>query len=384
MILTDSLVGGYGIVVSSSGAPWISDQITISGNEISNTAGSGIYLKLTGSSTITSNVVLMTCKSQDDADLNVAGIAANDGAHVIVGNVIRTSAKAGISFGSLGEASTGTIVASNYCTNCLNGIVIRGNATGFVIRGNTLVGCTNAGVFGWGDSTYDSGAISDNYITNSGNYGVILNGVTLRCAVTGNIVTNSGLSGVTMYGSLPSSPTSLHNLVAQNIVMDSGSNAQVVGTTSFGIDARGLAYSIVSNNLCGNSIGGSYQDYGIAEGQVGTYAQLGNAVTDNNVSNNATRALDVGALTLHKGNRVSAAITTPASQLNGVVELTGTTPVNIPNPEAQVGDAIVIARQMAIGALGHISATVVPGTPNSIQLVSTASETSWVYWEVVH
>lgn len=386
MCLTDSDVGGYGILVSSSTSDtYLSDRISIVDNEISNTAGSGIYLKLTGSASIVGNTCYNTCISQSDVSLNVGGIAIDDGMVTITGNVIRTSGKAGISFGqgSLPSWSTGFAVSSNVCVGCYNGIQIRG-ARGFSIHGNTINTCTYGGIVG---GIVDSGVIADNYITGCGQYGIIMqtDSVTtmVRTAITGNVVTSAGYSGITLYGTLPTSPLNFDNTVTGNVVMDCGTHASGI-TASFGIDARGLARSVISNNRVGNSTS-TYQDYGIGEGGISGYPQLGNSVTNNSVAGNVTTALYVGSATFHKENWQTAVLTTPTtSQMNGVVNLTGTTPVSISNPEAQLGDSILVSRVSVSGTLGHISATVVSGTPNAIQIVSTGSETSAVYWEIVH
>jgi parallel beta-helix repeat protein len=95
---------GYGVVFylenlhgfPASSAPKLQGE-TIVGNQITNTAGTGIYLASVGSATISGNTLTHTTLRMDDTTLPAAGIALNGSDNVMVKqNVIQNDGRGGI------------------------------------------------------------------------------------------------------------------------------------------------------------------------------------------------------------------------------------------------------------------------------------------------
>jgi parallel beta-helix repeat protein len=103
---------GYGVLFylenlhgfAPSSAPKLQGE-TITGNQISNTAGSGIYLASVTGVTISTNLITHSTIQMDDTSLPAAGIALNGVDNVTVANnVIQKDGKGGICLATVHQA----------------------------------------------------------------------------------------------------------------------------------------------------------------------------------------------------------------------------------------------------------------------------------------
>lgn len=133
---------GYGILVSSTSRPC--RFVDVVANEVRDTDGSGIYLRGALNCVVSGNTIEGAAQGQDDARLNVAGIAVTSGPNRIVHNTVLKCRRAGISF-----SGRRTVVASNLIANIGGtGILVRGPCDNSRIVDN-IVARTRSGIRNW-------------------------------------------------------------------------------------------------------------------------------------------------------------------------------------------------------------------------------------------
>ena len=159
---------GYGVVFyldnlhgyPANTAPRLQDE-TIIGNQITNTAGSGIYLASVNGATISANLVTHTSIRMDDTTLPAAGIALNGADNVTVtNNIIQNDGRGGICLtttkndvikgneidGShewgvhLRVADVSTTIANNTIHTAPVGILTHHDSVNSLIQNNVLIG----------------------------------------------------------------------------------------------------------------------------------------------------------------------------------------------------------------------------------------------------
>jgi parallel beta-helix repeat protein len=133
---------------------------TIMNNQITNTAGSGIYLASVGSGTISGNTLTHTTLRMDDTTLPAAGIALNGADNVVVKqNVIQSDGKGGICVATgkydviegneidgspkwgvhLRVAAVGTTVMNNTINTAPVGVLSHSDSVNSRIQNNLLI-----------------------------------------------------------------------------------------------------------------------------------------------------------------------------------------------------------------------------------------------------
>jgi parallel beta-helix repeat protein len=134
---------GYGVVFylenmhgyPSTSAPKLQDE-TITGNQITNTAGSGIYLASVTGATVSGNTVTHSSQRMDDTTLPAAGIALNGSDNVTVSNnVIQNDGRGGICL----TTTKNDVIKGNQISNSTEwGIHLRIADAGTTIQNNTI------------------------------------------------------------------------------------------------------------------------------------------------------------------------------------------------------------------------------------------------------
>jgi Right handed beta helix region len=358
---TNNANGGYGIMIYKGKNGKEAGANVVTGNIVSNTQGTGIYLQSQPASSVCGNYIENSCQVQDDTSLLVAGIACNEGPCVIDGNVVVNSRKVGIAvqgeqFSVNGNTCTSTAEAGIEFRGCKRATVI-GNA----LRDNCGGICTYDYRAGTQVAPTKDVTIGSNQIhsTHSQKAGLGLANISTSTAV-GNEICEAGGPGVMMMFAARCS-------VGHNIIRDCGNE---------GI----LLYDAVYINVHGNHSTNkdtSSQKYGISEQASGPGAcdhnnLVGNVCLDNVVA----PILKVGSNSYQAGNRFSG-----GSLLVRVKLSAGTTGV-ITNPEIQTHDLVTIQRITPGNAPGELSYVAGAGTL-SINSSNPADDGS-VFYQVIH
>ena len=212
---TTATKDGYGIVLYSK-APGRVHHNVVRGNSVRRTGGTGIYLQSAHQSVVADNEVDEVATAQGDATLLVGGIASAGGEDVtIVGNRVRRSGKAGITF-----SGARTAVRDNTVEDVPGaGIILRGKSDDSTIERNRIDDAA-AGIRTWDDPqpTPVSGlTIVDNTVATITDrttgqvvpYGIALQGV-FDSTVAHNTLINAGTVLVR--------PTTGNNVVTANHV----------------------------------------------------------------------------------------------------------------------------------------------------------------------
>lgn len=319
-------------------------RMRVLGNEVSNSAGSGIYVQGVPNSTIVGNDCFDNGLRQDPTSLPVAGIATNLTSSVSInGNIISGGNQAGI--------SVATAVRQNVAGNVINnpktfGVHVRGASSGSAVTGNTILGVTYRPT-----GIQTPGAAVSN-LTIAGN--------TIEHVVDG--VNHTGDNNVAVIGNTISDATS-HATIAT-----SGARATIVGniadTTVGGFDYRG-SDGLIACNTAYNSTGFAYSISGASS-----------TVSDNRIVGAGTLDLSGATNPTRRNNRLNTGVE------RGLVNLAGGT-VNVASNEIQAGDTIRVTRTTPGGAPGFLS-WVVTGAGALTINSSNGADNGQVLWEVVH
>ncbi len=164
------------------------------------------------------------------------------------------------------------------------------------------------------------------------------------------------------------------DVVKGNIVQDSG---QAASGGYPGIQISTTHTLVTGNHSFSSCSGTGGQSYGIVESAPGNY----NDITGNNVYNNQGIAT-VGAATTRALNRLSQDLSRGQAMLGANGEPPGQ--ATVMTAEVQSSDNILLTRVLGSGTLGHLSVgTVINGTSFAI-ISSDPSDTSTVFWMIVH
>jgi|GEM_PF-6008688 len=331
---------GYGIVFYSNPATTYN---TVSGNHVSNTAGSGIYMQSSPYSAVVGNVLERVCLSQDDSRLVVGGIASNAGPMTITGNLTRNSGKSGIVVEANDHAVSGNVIEE--CAE--TGIQLNGICTNVTVSGNVVKSAKH------GIRTFGADPIT-------------------RVSITGNTVDTCRLDGMILLtaNDCVISGNDVSNAVNHLIIIQAGSRNVIDGnrcsstTSDAGIDVR-TDDTLVMNNIVSNCFRGISEQ--------GSY----NAIVNNNVVGNANEAiLSRGTSVARSGNRLTL------SALTGMATLAAGTTTVI-TTEVQAGDRVRIQR-ITLGSLPGVLA--VSAVINGSFTVSSSSgiDDGTFQWEILH
>lgn len=234
----------------------------------------------------------------------------------------------------------------------VGGIVLNGLfSSQNTITGNTI---SSSGKDGIVSSSNTTTTISGNTISASGQHGIHLRGLNQSISVVGNNISASTNRGI------------FDDLAAKTYITISGNSVYSSGST--GIEINGMTKSVISGNVsANNSLKGIVSN--------GNY----NSITDNVLFDNTDGAFS-GSLAngnMFRNNK----FTNGASQ--GVATLVGGA-VTVSTAEIKSTDIVLITRSAIGGTLGQLTVRgIVSGTSFLIDS-SSGSETSSVYWQIVH
>jgi parallel beta-helix repeat protein len=239
----------------------------------------------------------------------------------------------------------------NDTTLPVGGIVING---GFSSQ-NTVVGNTvsSSGKDGIVSSANLTTTISGNTVTASAQHGIHLRGANQSITVTGNTVSGNTERGI------------YDDATAKTYITISGNTFN--SNTESGIDINGMTQSVVSNN-----VSSSNNLFGVLNG--GDF----NSITNNVLFGNTSGAFSgVGTGNMLRGNKFSN------GECQGVATLVAGT-VTVGTVEIRSTDIVLTTRSSLGGTLGNLTVrSIVSGTSFVIDS-SSATDTSSVYWEIVH
>ncbi len=332
---------GYGILISQTTT---SDRVAVTGNVVRSVAGSGIYFRGSAHCTATGNVVSNCCLTQDDTTLNVAGIAATNGPHSIVGNLILSSTKSGISW-----SGAVTVVGNTVDTVTKEGIWCRGSASGSVIVGNRVLSAGVRGILS--ETAVANIQCSNNLIQSSGNNGIEFTAGISGGTVSGNMITSAGAKG---------------------IVVDGGSYVEVTSNTCINCGDTSIYLTATHTDASHNSCTG-----GTGKGLLctGNYCR----VIANDLSGNSSSGYTLGGTNTQAfGNRFST------GPLNGIATLNGTTAVTVTTGEVITADFIQLTRKTKGTLPGHFYVNSISNATSFDVKSDSATDDADIFWEIVH
>ena len=324
---TDNTIWGYGIAVYKSTSD--NTHARVIGNLVHSTGGSGIYFAGASDCVCSGNIVRNV--NLTSAANNVqAGIHVNtDSVRVsVTGNLVNNSLLAGIMCGADDSTISGNVVdAGTY-------IGIRGltGTLGLTISGNTVANLTTTSGVGIQVDTCPGVSIVGNTVRGNGAHGIVALGCS-GFAITGNQVVGNAQAGAAFDGILTSG--------TDGVI--SGNHS--TGSHRYGVHNTGSRNAIVNNRL------------------------LGNVTADIN---------DTGTLTYRRGNqRADAAMQGVSTPLVGGTLLIG-------NTQIRTGDTVTLTHATAGGTLGVLSLGAIVDNTSFVINSSSGTDTSTVFWEIVH
>ena len=377
-------VGDDGIAISAEGdlgfGPVQPTRITIANNTVfggiganSNGSGRGIFIfggidiAVTGNSVSDTYNTAISLTGDDTTGLFSEQIS-------IVGNVVRRSA----AIGGAGESPRA-------------GILVRGPAKDIIVADN-IVRETYKASIRVDDNSQATRPVTNVEIVNnqvidgatSGivtDFGIYItagtNGTLDRIRVAGNRVYNNNGGGIRQQRAT--------NVTIENNICINNGNSQASGTDTnaagIGLSGEGAdPTAIVRGNRCYDTRGGgAKQTYGVVF--VTTAGPLADATVEGNVLyGNQTASLQVNSsptLLVRRNNRLSS------GAVHGQAVLVGGT-VTVNTAEVIAADSIALTRVVTGGTVGHLTVgTIVAGTSFVINS-SSGTDTSTVFWEIVH
>ncbi len=356
-------------------------NVTVRGNLIRNTAGNGIYMQSYTDSTVEANHMWTVGQQQSPTSLCVGGIGLQSARRVRVAtNEINGSTQDGICIAS-GEALT---VVDNTIVGAVNGINLRSYVRDSTIAKNTIEG----------------GAQGINEPTTTTNWRLTINANTLRFQTAAGIyfLGNSNDTKFTENTILPwpgaaygmlmgvqGGTGSHNNLISGNIFyglyegLRSMTTAALIfyGNNNQVSDNR-LSYmqqNAIQDNSTDSVIKNNYIYGGNNYCIVSTSATRSQALNNYCISN--TNKIAYSASSLGSGNKFS----TGASQ-GSCTLASGTCTVS--TTEILTGDTVRLSRQATGGTLGNLSVGTITNATSFVVNSSSASDTSVVFWEIIH
>ncbi len=356
-------------------------NITVRGNLIRNTAGNGIYIQSYTDSTIEGNHMFTVGQQQSPTSLCVGGIGVQSGRRMrVIGNEINGSTQDGICIAS-GESST---FARNTIVGAVNGINLRSYARDLNISGNTIEG----------------GAQGINEPTTTTNWRLVINGNTLRFQTAAPIyfLGNSNDTQITNNNILPwpgaaygimmgvQGGTGTHNnLISGNILYGLYEGLRSMNTA-------GLIFYGNNNQVTNNRL--SYmQQNAIQDNSTDSVIKNNYIYGGNNycmVLTNATRTQAKDNFCISNTNKILHSATTTGSgnkfttgTMQGSCTLASGT-CTVSTAEILTGDIVRLSRQALGGSAGNLSVGTITNATSFVINSSSGSDTSVVFWEIVH
>ncbi|MEI6287165.1 MAG: right-handed parallel beta-helix repeat-containing protein [Bacillota bacterium] len=277
--------------------------------------------------------------------------------NVISNNVVTNTQGTGIYIASADNC----IIANNICA--YNGTV-QTDATlpvgGIAINGpycsqTTIIGndVSSSGKDGIVNSANNYSTITGNTISACTQHGIHIRGANSSLTIGGNLITTSTGRGI------------YDDATAKTYLNITGNN--VNQCTLAGIEINGATKSNVSSNV--SVLNGTY---GIANN--GNY----NSFTNNVLTTNTTDGMTgVGTGNMRRGNKFTN------GENQGTATLSGGS-FTVSTVEVRTGDIILITRGTIGGTTGNLSARSIVNATSFNLDSSSGTETSSVYWEIVH
>lgn len=277
--------------------------------------------------------------------------------NVISNNVVTNTQGTGIYLASADNC----IIANNVCafngtvqsdaTLPVGGIAINGPlCSQTIITGNDI---SSSGKDGIVNSANNYSAITSNTISSCTQHGIHLRGINSSLTISNNIVSATTERGI------------YDDVSAKTYVNITGNT--VYSSAVAGIEINGATKSNISNNISsGNGT------YGILNN--GSY----NSFTNNVLTSNTTDAMTgVGSGNMRRGNKFTNGENQGTATLSG-----GTTTIS--TAEVRTGDIILVTRSTTGGTLGNLSVASITNATSFVLNSSSGTETSSVFWEIVH
>lgn len=348
---------GYGILIYSSVAGTCR-RVTVVGNLVENTGGSGIYCADVTNLTVADNVVYNAAQTQTDVGLPVGGISFNAVTNgVASGNIIDTSGKAGI----VTSSGTRVSIIGGSVTNCLNGgVYIRGTGDGTSVVGTVM---ENNTINLYADATAKAHLLID-VISRSSK--TTTNGIDLQN------VTDSKVQGV-----------SSGNARAGVNVQAGANNVVSVNCLDNGTDSANT-YDGITNGATNTKFVGCRSGNSGATGQRYGITSTGNYCTfqDNDVTRNQTDGLNLSGTALQQsGNRQSTSATPGPTQ--GSAVLSGGTQTVTTN-EVRTGDLIVLTCVATSGTQGIVRVSTITNATSFVLTSSQGADASTWQYQIIH
>lgn len=370
----------HGIVVGFTSPNANNNRVTVSGNSVDNANRSPIRLDGCDDFAVASNT-LGACAGTGFAGIEIRNTATGGS---ITCNVINANSvnNDGVSVGNVGAQSKVTITG-NRIRSPRDGVVVTGNFADFVIANNQLYNAAqfNIHVEGTGAGTrLTDFTIAGNQINcaSAGQHAIRVR-LCQRGAVTGNQIRLLAASQTAI--SLSDAP----DCTAMGNTIDGNSAASTAG---IGITTSGdctVVGNRISNCATGVNIGAAGANNNVVRANrisCTTGVAIVASCNDNQVADNVligctTFISDSGTRTDKRGNKFSA-----GARSGTAVMVAGT--VTVSTAEIQTGDSVLLTNVTVGGTVGTLSkGTIVNGTSVVINS-SSGTDTSTVYWEIVH
>lgn len=306
----------------------------ISGNNVHDTEGLGIYVAQGRNTLVTNNQIRNVCTVMTEATLPASGIGINGGSATISHNRVDTSGRSGI---CINTNNFPCVIANNVVRNAagLSGILLRGDTSNIRVDTNDVSGSAGGGI-GSSNVTWLMTNISviGNNITSSTNSGIFLS-VPTNCTVSKNTITLTGTIGLWLY------PGGTNNAVTGNVVIDS---SQTTPNTYSNI-VISSPQTTVTGNITGNSLANGSK-YGVSVDAAGA---VGSSITGNVGKDNRTLDFSLATGTASGGNVSTGAI--GAFTLGQLAQMTGQGPDGL---QLVFGESSTCSTVGTVGSSGDI------------------------------
>jgi hypothetical protein len=373
---TNNTAWGYGVAVYHSSSTV--SEVWISKNRINGTGGNGVYVPANTDIHILNNRIENTCQTVTGGALaeGAIGVASDIVLPAlatdieIVGNIIKTSGKAGI------RCDCGDAVISLNDIDAVTGAAISLNRIfdNVSITSNIITNATGGGIVGVAAGSGSNWIVSRNIIgvtgTGAAAYGISLVNITNNLTCDGNIINSAGSYGVLLQtvNGFTLSNTKIINAsnnannsfdgVFLNSVTAGTVTGNVVADTSFGSCGAGtpcVRYALSVNNST---------DVEVGENQLFGWATGG-------FLNNASTRVGLDGNHYTSGARQgSVALVAGAATVSTV--------------EVQAGDTIVLNVTTVGGTPGWMHVSAITAGTSFVITSSNALDTSTVQWKIVH
>jgi hypothetical protein len=149
------------------------------------------------------------------------------------------------------------------------------------VSDNYCYGNTNEGIFAWGDCHFCQ--YTNNYLYDNGGYGMLLQSSGTAhnyVQILGNYAYHNDDSGIAIL-------EVNYSLIANNYCIDNDfdDDGSAMAGIYIGAGTTGCTYNTIENNMCINTDGTKYQDYGINNASA---SNIGNIIRNNSINKHPT------------------------------------------------------------------------------------------------